>query len=885
VQRGDRIGPYEILDQIGSGGMGAVYRGRDTRLNRQVAIKVLPPFFAADPERLVRFDREAQTLAALNHPNIAHVYGVLDIPPESGNHRTGMVMELVEGEDLAERIGRGAIAVDEATPIALQIACGLEAAHERGIVHRDLKPANVRLTPDGTVKILDFGLAKGVEAHSSGTSDPVNSPTFTSPATEMGAILGTAAYMAPEQARGKPVDKRADIWAFGCVVYEMLAGTRPFGGETVTDALAAIIKEDPDWAALPAHTPTALRELLGRCLVKDPKGRLRDIGDARIALERAIANPAARTVAPVAAAKKTPTRGRAFAVAATALPVAAIASLVTWLLMRPAPAPSLPLSRFATPLPLDALPLRTGGTGIAFAPDGTSVVYVAQPALTASPVLFQRRLNALDVEKVPNTNAGTAPFFSPDGRWIGFITDTAVMKVSIEGQGLARICERTRFSRAVWAPDETIILGTSQIHSNGPLARVSASGGTPADLTRLTGNELAHQLPHVLPDGRHVLFSVVSPGRSELAIVPLAGGTHKLLGIEGSGAMFVPPGHLLYARGRTMFAVPFDPGSNEVRGNPNQVLDDVGVFSGAANVWVPLAAVDRAGSIAYLNRGGTLSTLRWIAPTSVPVSVPEGDYRTPKLSPDGRRVVVAANAAPSEIWVIDLGRGTRLLLATGGGTAPIWSHDGQQIIYLANSGEIMRVPADGSGKAETVLARQPSISVAPTAVAPDGSFIVANAENRGSSPAIRNRDIWIIRPGQKPEPIVATPADERGGAVSPDSKWLAYSSSVSGREEVYIKTLAGSGRTIPVSADGGTVPRWPRTDSLYFLGPRTLMRAPISGDPLTAGAPGEVTVVPQNMGGIDIDRDGRILIIEPRAGAAGTRDALHVILNWGASLK
>jgi hypothetical protein len=396
---------------------------------------------------------------------------------------------------------------------------------------------------------------------------------------------------------------------------------------------------------------------------------------------------------------------------------------------------------------------------------------------------------------------------------------------------------------------------------------------------------MAHQLPHILPDGRHVLFTVISPGRSELAIVPLSGGAHKRLGLEGSGAMFVPPGHLLYARGRALFAVSFDPRRNEVRGNPNQVLDDAGVFSGAANVWIPLAGVDRAGSIAYLNRAGALSTLRWIAPTSVPVSVPDGDYRTPKLSPDGRRVVVAANAAPSEIWVIDLDRGTRLLLSSGGGTSPIWSYDGQRIIYLAASGEIMSVPADGSGTPETVVARQPSISVAPTAVAPDGSFIVASAEQRGNSPATRNRDIWIIRPGHKPEPIVATPADERGGAVSPDSKWLAYSASASGREEVFIKSLGASGRTIPVSADGGIFPRWPRMDSLYFLGGRALMRAPIGGDPLVLGASREVTVVPQNMGGIDIDRDGRILIIEPRAGAAGTRDALLLLLNWGHSLR
>ena len=871
--RGARLGPYEITAQVGAGGMGEVYCARDTRLNRDVAVKVLPELFANDPERLARFTREAQTLASLNHPNVAQVYGV------EGH---ALVMEFVPGEDLAQRIARGALPLDDAIDVAKQIACGLEAAHERGIVHRDLKPANVRITPDGVVKVLDFGLAtdgnpKGVPY------DVDNSPTFTSGPTEMGMILGTAAYMAPEQARGKPVDKRADIWAFGCVLYEMLTAKQPFNGETVTDTLAAIVKEEPDWTAVPPATPPAVRRVIAACLVKDPRQRLRDIGDARIALEQANADPAGQTRAPAAAAP--PAGGRALALIATALPIAVVASLATWLLVRPAPAPALPLSRFTTPLPLDALPLRTGGTGVAFAPDGTTIVYAAQPALTTSPVLFQRKLNALDVEKVAQAQAATAPFFSPDSRWIGFITDTAVMKVSIDGQGLAKITDRTRFSRAAWGPDDTIILGTSQIHSNGPLAKVSANGGTPADITTLNGNELAHQLPHVLPDGRHVLFSVISPGRSELAIAPIAGGAHQLLGLEGSGAMFVPPGHLLYARGRSLFAVPFDPRRNEVRGSPNQVLEDAGVFSGATNVWIPLVAVDRAGSIAYLNKGGTLSTLRWMAPTSTPLSVPDGDYRTPRLSPDGGRVVVAASAAPSEIWVIDLDRGTRLLLGAGGGTAPIWSHDGKRIIYLAASGEIMTVPADGSGTPEVVLARQPSISVAPTAVALDGSFIVAGAEDRVSSPVSRNRDIWIIRPGQKPEPIVATPADERGGAVSPDGQWLAYSSSVSGREEVYIKHLAGSGRTIPVSSGGGILPRWPRMDSLYFLGPRTLMRATIGGDPLAARAAVEITVIPQNMGGIDIDKDGRILIVEPRAGGAGTRDALHVLLNWGPSLR
>ena len=873
VQRGDRVGPYDISGHLGTGGMGEVYRARDTRLNRDVAIKVLPELFARDPERLARFTREAQALASLNHPNVAHVYGVED---------RALVMEFVDGEDLAQRVTRGAIPVDDAIAIALQVACGLEAAHERGVVHRDLKPGNIRIASDGTAKILDFGLAKAMHDDAGPAADPLNSPTFTSPATELGVILGTAAYMAPEQARGRPVDKRADIWAFGCVVYEMLTAKRPFAGETVTESLAAVLKEDPDWPALPADTPASLRELLKRCLVKDPKQRLRDIGDARIALERIIAHPAGDALA--APVRGVPRRTNVLAVAAITLVAAAGASLATWLLTRPAAAAPPVMARFVTALPLEALPLRVGGTGVAFAPDGSNVVYAAQPALAVSPMLFRRRMNRLDVERIPNTEGATAPFFSPDSRWIGFITDTAVMKVSIDGDGLAKICERTRFSRAAWGPDNTIVLGTSQIHSNGPLAKVPASGGTPVDLTALKDAETAHQSPHVLPDGRHIVFTTISPARTELAIVPIEGGAHQLLSVEGGGAAFVAPGHLLFARGRALFVMPFDARTNRVSGSPVQVLADAGVFSGAANVWFPMAGVDVAGSIAYLNRGGTLSTLRWVGATSSAIPVPDADYRTPRLSPDGQRVVAAAGAAPSEIWVIDLERGTRLLVTSNGGTSPIWSHDGQRIIYLAATGELMMVGADGSGTPEVLLPRQESVSMSATSAAADGTFVVATAENRSAAAVSRNRDIWMVRTGQKPVPIVATPADERGGVVSPDGQWVAYSSSASGREEIYIRSLSPNGRTIPVSTQGGTAPRWPRGDWLYFLGPRTPMRAPVSRNPFGVGPAVEMTMLPLN-GGFDVHADGRILIVEPKAAAGGTRDALHVLLNWGASLK
>ena len=401
---GTRLGVYEISGALGAGGMGEVYRARDTTLNRDVAIKILPELFAVDPDRLIRFTREAQTLASLNHQNIAHVYGV---------EARALVMELVEGEDLAQRLERGPMPVEDAIEIALQIACGLEAAHERGIVHRDLKPANVRVTPEGTAKILDFGLAKAVDdAGSRSAANVMNSPTFTSPATELGVILGTAAYMAPEQARGKAVDKRADIWAFGCVVYEMLTAKRPFGGETVTDMLAAIVKEEASWQALPPATPPSLRRLLAQCLIKDPRQRLRDIGDARIALERMVAG-AADDQAPAAVAPPSVHVRRPFiaALALGAIGIALSVAIATWLLTRSTPVPPPPLARFVTPLPLEALPLRTNGSGVAFSPDGRTVVYAAQPALLTAPVLFKRNLDAVDVERIPNTDGAYAPFF------------------------------------------------------------------------------------------------------------------------------------------------------------------------------------------------------------------------------------------------------------------------------------------------------------------------------------------------------------------------------------------------------------------------------------------------------------------------------------------
>jgi Tol biopolymer transport system component/predicted Ser/Thr protein kinase len=881
LKTGTRLGPYEVTGSLGAGGMGEVYKARDTNLNRDVAIKVVPELFARDPERLTRFTREAQTLASLNHPNVAQVFGV---------ERQALVMEFVDGEDLAQRIARGAVPIDDAIDVARQIACGLEAAHERGIVHRDLKPANVRITPDGTVKVLDFGLAKALDpAGGSGPMDALNSPTFTSPATELGMIIGTAAYMAPEQARGKPVDKRADIWAFGCVVYEMLSAKRPFKGETVTDTLAAIVKEEPDWSALPPATPPALRRLIANCLVKDPKQRLRDIGDARIALERIVAGAAEERVGTAPAGPAPRGRFGIAHVAIAALLLAAIASLVTWRVLQRSPETPRPVARFVIPLGYEVLPLRSNGTGVAYSPDGTSVVYAGQPVLLSSPVLYRRKLHSLEVERIPKTEGAYAPFFSPDGRWIGFFTDQAVMKLSVEDGSLSKICERGSYSRADWAPDDTILLGTGQANAPGSLGKVPASGGTAVALTKLVGKESVHQLPHVLPDGGHAIFTVVSPERSELAIASLDDGSHQLLDLEGSGGMFVPPNHLLFARGDLMYGVPFDRRSRRVTGPAVQVLENAGVYAGGMRISIPQIGVDRNGSVAYLSKGGTASVLGWMSPgsTFAELAIPEAVYASPKISPDGRRAAVVVGQAPPDIWVVDLARGTRLRLTSTGGTSPIWSPDGSRVAYASVDTGIMSIAADGSGMPEVLTSRQGQIAMFPTSWSPDGKIIAIQSQGRSAGQATRNRDIWMLRLGEKPVPFLTSPSDERGGDISPNGQWLAYASSVSGREEIYLRALGGAGGTIPVSTSGGTLPRWSASgDALYFLAaaPTRMVRVSVSGTPPQIGTPVTVASLPAAMNGLDVAADGRLLIAQQKA-SAGSIDALHILLNWGASLR
>jgi eukaryotic-like serine/threonine-protein kinase len=888
---GTRLGAYEILSPIGAGGMGEVYRARDPKLDRDVALKILPELFALDPERRARFDREARTLAALNHPHIAQIYGL-----EQSGATSALVMELIDGEDLAQRIARGPIPVDEAIAIAKQIADALEAAHEQGIVHRDLKPANIKLRPDGTAKVLDFGLAKAAAPLSA--IEAANSPTFTrlrqgvgeagSP-TQPGVIMGTAAYMAPEQARGKAVDKRADIWAFGCVLYEMLTSRRAFGADNLTDTLAVIVKGDPDWTALPPATPPALRELLAQTLVKDARLRLRDIGDARIVLDRLAGGAAEQPVGPAVARAQTRRFG-ILHVAGAAAALAGAASVVTWWTLRPVPASPPPLARFVTPLGHGVLPVRRAGAGVAFSPDGGSVVYVGQPMLLSSPVLYRRNLSALDVERLPGTEGAYAPFFSPDGRWIAFFTDKALLKIPVEGGAVSKICDRGTYARAAWAPNGTIILGAGILFAPGALGRVSAAGGTPEPLTTLSGKETLHTHPHVLPDGRHIVFTVVSPDRSEIAIAPIEGGPHRRLGLEGSVPMFAAPRHLLIARDESLLAAPFDVRRLETTGTPVQVLEDAAVFSaarpGVGQLWVPVAGVDAVGSIAYLDGGGSPTVLGWMTSRSAfeEIALPPGEYGPPRLSPNGRRAAVTVGEAAPDVWVVDLERATRLRLTTSGASDPVWSRDGLRIAYRTAQG-ILSIAADGSGQPESMLSKRERVVVFPTSWSSDGKTIAATVEAEAARGA-RNRDIWIVRAGGTPVPLLASPADERAGSFSPDSRWLAYASSASGREEVYVRAIDGSGATTPVSRDGGTLPIWSAAgDAIFFQasGPR-LMRASFTARPPDVGPATLAASLPATTEGVEVAADGRFLVLSRKQETAA-RDALHVLLNWGPSLR
>ncbi|HTC88291.1 MAG TPA: protein kinase [Bryobacteraceae bacterium] len=863
---GERLGPYEILAPIGAGGMGEVYRARDTKLDRDVAIKVLPAALAQDPERLARFEREAKVLASLNHPNIAQIYGIED---------RALVMELVDGETL-----RGPLLLETALNYSRQIANALEAAHEKGIIHRDLKPANIMVTPAGVVKVLDFGLA--AVAQSSDPSNPATSPTLTISPTRAGMILGTAAYMSPEQARGKPVDKRADIWAFGVVLFEMLTGTQLFHGETVSDTLAQVLTKEPDSEQVPAK----VRRLLQACLRKDPKQRLQAIGDWKLMLpEDGFANqhetkPSLHWILP--------------GVAASLALIAGVA-LSGWL--RPAaPGPRMVVRLSAT------LPVATNIPGpIAVSRDGSRLAFVAGP----KGQIFVRMIDQLEATPIPRTEGAGFLCFSPDGTWISYI-DMSVQpnklkKIAIDGgpaQVLADALNTIGPPTQDWGLDDNILFS-----SNGVLMRIPAAGGTAETLATPdpAKKEIFYLTPQLLPGGKQILFgsalASANPGRGGMiAALNLRTGEKKVLVRNVSAnPRYVPTGpgssagYIVYYTSQTgsLMAVAFDASRMEVKGSPVAVLDGV---QGYSNSPFALMGISDSGTLAYVGGGpgaGLPTPLIWVDRKGVeqPLPAPARTYSSAKLSPDGQRIALMVVGQGLQVWVYDLARGTlHNVTAEGDGAAPIWTKDGKRLIYAPSNGtSLVWAPADGSS-APSMLTGVEKGRMVPTSVSPDGKMVIG---------FYTSGELWVVplpdgsSGNAKPQSFLDSRSQKAEPAFSPDGHWVAYRSDETGNREIYVAPYPGPGGKFLISTEGGTSPHWSDDGrELFYRSSDKMMAVDVQTSPeFRAGTP-KILFAGTFGNSFDLSSDGkRFLMIKPPAITQRSADQVTVVLNWFDELR
>ncbi len=894
---GTRLGPYDITAQIGVGGMGEVYQATDTKLKRQVAIKVLPASVAADADRLARFQREAEVLASLNHPNIAQIHGL----EESGGI-TALVMELVEGPTLADRIAQGAIPIDEALPIATQMAEALEAAHEQGIIHRDLKPANIKVRSDGTVKVLDFGLAKAMEPAGAMSPGLSMSPTLSLQATQAGMILGTAGYMSPEQARGKAVDRRADIWAFGAVLFEMLTGRRAFGGEDVAETLANVINKEPAWDALPAATPTHVRQTLRLCLRKPLRERVPDIGAVRLALEGAF-----ETAAPASVGTRAGWRHVALVSASTLIMGAVVVGGAVWYATRP-DAPRVTRTTI-TPAAAAALSLNGGDRDLAITPDGSRVVYVGATGTQ----IFVRALDTLEPVSV-FTGTPRGPFVSPDGQWIGFVdVATSLKKVAMTGGPAVTLATLDGTPRgATWAPDGTMIFAT--VTATG-LQRVSAAGGTPEVLTtpdRAQG-EADHLWPELLPGGRAVLFTItaVTGGldAAQVAVLDLETGARTVLVRGGSHAHYVsspstssgPAGYLVYAAAGTLRAVAFDLDRLETRGTPVPVVPEV-VTAAQGGVDAVVAA---DGTLAYVSGGagaaGPQRTLVWVTRQGqeTAIAAPPRAYVYPRIAPDGASVVLWGNDQESDLWRWDFTRATltRVTFDAAFDGHPAWTPDGRRLIFSsqrAGSRNLYGQAADGTGAVER-LTESPNVQ-SGAAVSPDGSRVIFYEAAPKTGADVMQLPLDGTR---RVTPLVQTPFTEQNGILSPDGRWLAYEANDSGRFEVYVRPFPDVNTGLwQVSTGGGTRPLWaPNGQELFYASlTGAIMRVGVErGTSWAATTPtllikeGYLTVPAGNPGrSYDISSDGqRFLLLKAGdgSGQVAAPASLIVIQHFDEELK
>jgi len=809
---GTKLGPYEITAKLGEGGMGEVWRATDGKLKREVAIKVLPAAFVEDRERLARFEREAQLLAQLNHPNIAHIYGM-----EASGESHALVMELVEGPTLAERLEQGALPIDESLSFARQIAEALEEAHEKGIIHRDLKPQNVKASREAKIKVLDFGLAKAMDPAGSGTSTPsqlAHSPTLTLGATVQGVILGTAAYMAPEQARGVGVDKRVDIWAFGVVLFEMLTGRRLFEGELVTDVLANVLKSEIDFGALPAETPRALRQLLHRCLERHPRKRLHDIADARIVLDEILAGesealPEDRVAAPPVAAWK---RALPWGVAAVA--VAALASV---LLLRPGERPVSRVDLAVRTLPIPNASMRSrGGPALAISPDGQTLVFVASEPDSPG-ALWLRRAGDLVATRIAGTEGARTPFFSPDGEWIAFFAERALRKVAVAGGSPLTLCEVVASDTrgGTWGRDGLIVFAPEW---ESGLFKVSADGGEPQPVTTLdmAAGERSHRWPQFLPDGRAVLYMAQIRGsrydESLIQVVDLASGSVKRVAAAGAFARYLPSGHLAWVKGNTLLVAAFDLDKMEVVGSPRPAVENVmsAVENEARDDGSAQYAFSAGGLLVYRTETRSSEGSRLVLADRTGRLLARGSRKDRygagiALSPDGTRV--AAVAGDGELWVWDSIRDTMSRLTFEGQVnSALWLPDGRSIVYTttASGRSALRIRnADGSG-APRDLGEFAQL-IGPTSWSPDGRTLYASRfEKTFDVVAI---PVENLQAGD-PVTLMGSRAAELAAKVSPDGRWLAYMSDEGGQMQVFVRELAESGGRWQVSEGPGFNGQW-----------------------------------------------------------------------------
>ena len=883
---GTRIGHYEVVSSLGAGGMGEVYRAKDTKLNREVAIKILPEAFATDRERVARFTREAQTLASLNHSGIAHVYGLEDVPATVGGPQGGhaLVMELVEGKDLSAIIGRGAVPVADALAMARQIADALEVAHEHGIIHRDLKPANIKVRDDGAVKVLDFGLAKAMNTRATqsdgGRGGTEDSPTVTSSATGLGLILGTAAYMSPEQAKGRMVDRRADIWAFGVVLFEMLTGTRLFKGDDVSEVLASVLKTEPDFGSLPAGTPASVHRLLRRCLERDPRRRLSAIGDARLELDDANAMERAPAV------PKVPIVARLWPALAGAAIVTALAAIF-WPSIRSTPADGISRVSILGP---PGQPMYADTTMVAVSPDGRTVAFLDGASSRIDNQLWVRTLDSPVPRRVENSTAAILPFFSPDNRRLGFFTNDRMWIVPVSGGRPQAVCNVESVRGATWNSDDLILFGGY----DGPLLKVRAAGGEPEAATTLDASrkQSSHRFPTFLPDGQHFLYSALpaKSGRFDIFVGSLGGGDPVFVGAMETTPVYAHPGWLVSTRHGVLFAQRFDPTTFKTSGEPVSLGDEpTFVLDPALSYTATRAtAVTADGTLVYFSSPSVNTAARWIdakGTVTGTLDVPPARYSDLSLSPDGSKAILVRSVSMTEssLWLADVARGNATLLSTGAGRndAPVWSPDSTRVVFASDRDgpQDLFMKSVNDPAPEQPFYRSDVLFKNADAWSADDRWIVLR-----SDAAKTQQDIWLVPAGGKAAatPFVIGPYRDHWGRPSPDSKWIAYVSEDSGRGELWVQPFPKPGKRTQVSSTGALMSWWARGGrQLYFVSGdlSSLWGVDVTpGVTIGIGTPRRLATLPPDIIAIDAmpDRQKFLVLMPERTGAG----AITIVRNW-----